>query len=246
LALPPGRPGGTIVTSRVLQDTDGLRDWCYCGRDLGDHGGTTTTRRHRGQEMRPLRRRDPRLTQRDIDGLLLCGEQYGAPFDLLAAALGASKVGLPQVVKRWRNFGYAANGRLGPGAAWCWLTRDGMTAAGLGFSPVRPALGRLAHIRAVLAARLWLTAGQAWHDGQAWWRCERRPHRGRPRSATGHVPDAEIHWPSIHGSPYAGQVWALELRWGTWWVLFRTGDRWGWSSGRWPGRAGRRSTGGPA
>jgi hypothetical protein len=25
------------------------------------------------------------------------------------------------------------------------------------------------------------------------------------------VPDAEIHWPSIPGSPYAGQVWAVEV-----------------------------------
>jgi hypothetical protein len=25
------------------------------------------------------------------------------------------------------------------------------------------------------------------------------------------VPDAEIHWPSIEGSPYAGQVWAVEV-----------------------------------
>ena len=25
-----------------------------------------------------------------------------------------------------------------------------------------------------------------------------------------HVPDAEIHWPSLDGSPYAGQIWAIE------------------------------------
>jgi hypothetical protein len=25
------------------------------------------------------------------------------------------------------------------------------------------------------------------------------------------VPDGEIHWPSIAGSPYAGQVWAIEV-----------------------------------
>ena len=29
--------------------------------------------------------------------------------------------------------------------------------------------------------------------------------------ATGHIPDAEIHWPSIDGSPYGGQVWAVEV-----------------------------------
>ena len=27
----------------------------------------------------------------------------------------------------------------------------------------------------------------------------------------GHVPDAEIHWPSVAGTPYAGQVWAIEV-----------------------------------
>src|ERR1700733_5038991 len=104
--------------------------------------GTAAGRRHRSDAGML------RLTQRDIDGLVLCGEHYGAPFDLLGAALGVSRVGLPQVVKRWRNFGYATNGRLGPGPAWCWLTREGMTAAGLRYSPVRPALSRIAHIRA--------------------------------------------------------------------------------------------------
>jgi len=47
--------------------------------------------------------------------------------------------------------------------------------------------------------------------GQAWWQSERRLRAGRPRNAFGHVPDAEIHWPSIEGSPYAGQVWAIEV-----------------------------------
>ena len=28
---------------------------------------------------------------------------------------------------------------------------------------------------------------------------------------TGHVPDAEVHWPGIAGRPYADQVWALEV-----------------------------------
>jgi hypothetical protein len=33
-----------------------------------------------------------RLSQRDIDGLPLCGEHYGAPLDLLAEALDISQV----------------------------------------------------------------------------------------------------------------------------------------------------------
>jgi hypothetical protein len=112
---------------------------------------------------------------------------------------------------RWRRAGYAAAGRLGPGPGWCWLTRAGMTATGLGFSATRPALGRLAHIRAVLAARLWMQAGPVWTAGCPWWHSERRLRADIPAAGRrAHVADAEIHWPSIAGSPYAGQVWALE------------------------------------
>jgi hypothetical protein len=153
-----------------------------------------------------------RLSQRDIDGLLLCGEHYGAPVDLLAGALRVEEARLPAITARWRRAGYAATGRLGPGPGWCWLTRDGMTATGLGFPALRPSLGRLAHIRAVLAARLWLQTIPAWADGHAWWHSERRLRADRPAAGRGgHVPDAEIHWPSIAGSPYAGQVWAVEV-----------------------------------
>ncbi len=165
--------------------------------------------------VRPARRADAgtvRLSQRDIDGLLLCGEHYGAPYDLLAAALQVPPDRVPPVVARWRRAGHAATGRLGPGPAWCWLTRPGMAATGLGFPAARPALGRLAHIRAVLAARLWLQAGQAWRDGRAWWHSERRLRAALPAAGRGgHTPDAEIHWPSLPGSPYAGQVWAVEV-----------------------------------
>ena len=153
-----------------------------------------------------------RLSQRDIDGLLLCGEHYGVPYDLLADALHVHSKRLEKITARWRRAGYVATGRLGPGPGWCWLTRDGMTATGLGFPATRPALARLAHIRAVLAARLWLAAGQTWADGRAWWHSERRLRADQPAAGRReHVPDAEIHWPSIDGSPYAGQVWAIEV-----------------------------------
>jgi hypothetical protein len=111
--------------------------------------------------------REVRLSQRDIDGLLLCGEHSGVPFDLLADALRVSEDYLGKITRRWRRAGYAAAARLGPGPMWCWLTRDGMAATGLGFPATRPALGRLAHTRAVLAARLWLAGGQAWTDDRA-------------------------------------------------------------------------------
>ena len=32
-----------------------------------------------------------------------------------------------------------------------------------------------------------------------------------PGLTAGHVPDAEIHWPSTGTSPYPGQVWAVEV-----------------------------------
>jgi hypothetical protein len=152
-----------------------------------------------------------RLSERDITGLLLCGEHYGAPYDLLASALGVPPDRLPAIVARWRRAGYAATGRLGRGPSWCWLTPAGMTAAGLGFPAASPALSRLAHIRAVLAARLWLARGRAWQDARAWWHSERRLRTAQPPGGSGHVPDAEIHWPSIQSSPYSGQVWAIEV-----------------------------------
>ena len=155
-----------------------------------------------------------RLGRRDIDGLILCAEHGGAPYDLLAAALGAQPARLRGIVARWRKAGYAATGRLGPGPAWCWLTPAGMAAAGFGYPASRPALARLAHIRAVLAARLWLQAGPAWDQGRAWWHSERRLRAALPRpgvGVAGHLPDAEIHWPSLATSPYPGQVWAVEV-----------------------------------
>jgi hypothetical protein len=152
-----------------------------------------------------------RLSQRDIDGLLLCGEHYGAPVDLLAEALGVSQIRMNAITTRWRRTGYVDVAPIGSGPPWTWLTRDGMKATGLGFPATPPTLGRLGHLRAILAARLWLTAGPAWADGQAWWHSERRLLAEHPTRKGGHNPDAEIHWPSIDGSLYAGQIWAIEV-----------------------------------
>ena len=164
---------------------------------------------------RPARRTGPgrtvRLGQRDIDGLILCAEHGGAPYDLLAAALGAQPARLRGIVARWRRAGYATTGRLGPGPAWCWLTPAGMTAAGLPYPAARPPLARLDHTRAVLGARLWFTASPAWDAHRAWWQSERRIRAAGPAVAAGHRPDGEIWWPSIAASPYAGQIWAIEI-----------------------------------
>ena len=66
----------------------------------------------------PARRADAgsvRLGGRDVAGLLLCGDMYGAPYDLLAAFLDVRPDRLRGIVARWRRAGYAATGRLGPG-----------------------------------------------------------------------------------------------------------------------------------
>jgi hypothetical protein len=81
-----------------------------------------------------------RLGERDITGLVLCAEHYGAPYDLLAAALDVRPDRLRGIVARWRKAGYAATGTLGPGPAWCWLTPAGMAVTGLTFPATRPAL----------------------------------------------------------------------------------------------------------
>ena len=50
--------------------------------------------------VRPARRADAgtvRLSQRDIDGLMLAGEHYGAPYDLLADALRVQPDRLPAI-----------------------------------------------------------------------------------------------------------------------------------------------------
>jgi hypothetical protein len=164
--------------------------------------------------LTPVRRADAgviRLGDRDIAGLLLCGEMYGVPYDLLAGFLAVRPDRMRGIAARWRRAGYAVTGRLGPGPAWCWLTRTGLAVTGLDYAPSAPALGRLAHIRAVLAVRLSLQAGDAYRDGHGWWRSERKIRAAiGGRVGTGHIPDAEVFWPDVDGSAYPGECWAIE------------------------------------
>ena len=56
-----------------------------------------------------------RLGPRDVAGLVLAGDMYGAPYDLLAAFLSVRPDRARGIVARWRSAGYAATGRLGAG-----------------------------------------------------------------------------------------------------------------------------------
>jgi hypothetical protein len=166
-----------------------------------------------GQGAIVVRRADAgsiRLGGRDVAGLVLCAEMYGAPYDLLAAYLGVRADRLRAIVARWRRAGYTASGQLGAGPAWCWVTRAGLAVTGQRYTPARPAAARLAHLRAVLAVRLSLEASPAYRDGRAWWRSERRIRAAIGGRAAGHVPDAEVSWPDLSASAYAGECWAIE------------------------------------
>jgi hypothetical protein len=152
------------------------------------------------------------LTERDLRGLLFAAEMYGLQFDLLARLLELREDATRRLAARWRRLGYAGTGRLGPGPAWVWLTRRGLTACGLRYTAVPPALSRLAHIRAVTVVRLALESAPSYRESGAYWRSERRL-RARIGGRVGvreHVPDGEIHFPNGSALPYAGECWAVE------------------------------------
>jgi hypothetical protein len=65
------------------------------------------------------------------------------PYDLLAAFLGARADRARGIVARWRRAGYAASGWLGPGPAWCWLTRSGLAVTGQHYPPAKPPPNRI-------------------------------------------------------------------------------------------------------
>jgi hypothetical protein len=113
-----------------------------------------------------------RLSDLDVRGLMLCGDMYGAPYDLLADHLDVRVDRLRGIAARWRTAGYVVTPRLGPGPAWCWLKRSGLAVTGQRHTATRPSAGRLAHTRAVLAIRLSLETSTAYREGRAWWRGE--------------------------------------------------------------------------
>lgn len=153
-----------------------------------------------------------RLTGRDVTALLWCGEMYGIRSDLLADLLGTSGDVVRRLHLRWRRAALAETGRLGPGPSWCWLTRTGLDACGLGYDAKQPALGRLRHVHATARVRLALGRWAPYRDGGAWWRSERhlRWRIGGGVGRRGHVPDGEMLWPATAAS-FAGQVWAVEV-----------------------------------
>ncbi len=146
------------------------------------------------------------------DGLVFTGEMYGLQVDQLAIVLGASPRHAAKVLTRWREAGWAAAARLGPGQRWVWLTEAGLQACGLPYKASAPGLSRLAHLRAVVASRLALEAAPEYAAGRAYWRSERRIRAqfGRPVGAREHIPDGQLFWPELTPHEWAGECWAIE------------------------------------
>ena len=120
-AIQPGDHPATATGQRILQHL----------RAMAPHQDITHLPATPAAASIPSARRADagtvRLADRDIAGLLLCGEMYGALYDLLAAFLRVRSDRARGIVARWRHAGYADTARLGPGSAWCWLTRTGLT-----------------------------------------------------------------------------------------------------------------------
>src|ERR1700735_885338 len=137
---------------------------------------------------------------------------YGLQLDHLAAVLGVGEARARSVAARWRGQRYAESARLGPGGPWTWGTRAGLATGGAPDTAGPPALGRLAHIRAVTAVRLALEAAPGYAAGGGYWRSERRL-RARMGGRVGlrqHIPDGEVHWPDGTAVPWAGAGGASE------------------------------------
>jgi hypothetical protein len=137
---------------------------------------------------------------------------YGVQQDQLAAVLRVTGRRAREIAAAWVARGYAESARLGPGPKWIWLTRAGLAACGLPYSPAAPALSRLAHTRAVVAVRLALESATGYAEAGGHWRSERRlrARRGGRVGLREHLPDAEVHWPDAARVPWAGECWAVE------------------------------------
>jgi hypothetical protein len=156
------------------------------------------------------------LASRHATELLFTAEMYGLQLDQLAELLGGTMQQARALAGRWSSSGLADSAVLSQGPPWVWLTRGGLQACGLKYSQGPPALARLEHTRAVIAARLALQSVPAYLDGGAHWRSERhlRARLGSHRGVRDHLPDAEVHWPDAPaaGTPpaWAGECWAIE------------------------------------
>lgn|SRR5690606_28665267 len=96
-----------------------------------------------------------RQTARDVHLLTWLSEMYGAPLDLIERLADVSRPRAYGLVSRWKKAGWVKSGQVDAGPAWVWPTQS--TASAYLERQVtnwRPALARVAHLRATAALRL--------------------------------------------------------------------------------------------
>jgi hypothetical protein len=159
------------------------------------------------------------LTEQDAEILGFIVEMYGVQVDQLAALLAdrgepadSAADRARAVVARWRAVGYAETAQLTLGEPWIWASRKGLDACGLRPKVVKPATRGLRHTHAVTHVRLAVERTSVYRDGGATWRAERSILAGLGYPARfEHIPDGEVHWPAACRSPWAGEIWAVEI-----------------------------------
>ena len=146
------------------------------------------------EDQRPLGAGGTRgLAVRDAGALVFAADMYGIQLDQLARLTGgerSARAASGPVARARVCRVRPAESRRGlalgdPGGA-CGL-RAGVRG--------QPTLSRLAHIRAVAAARAALEATSGYQAASAFWRCERRIRSRHGVGVRQHLPDGEVHWP---------------------------------------------------
>ncbi|MFD4432070.1 hypothetical protein [Nocardia sp. NPDC058497] len=147
-----------------------------------------------------------RLSPRDMVGLTILAEMYGAPMDVVGEMLGVSSSRTYRIVSKWAAAGMISDRRPRPvlGPSWIFPTKS--TAEALLGRPVRywvPTPKMAAHTKAVFQLRLALTG----MDLDRW--ISERVLRGE----VGMVQAGQSR-PHIHDGRYyttAGDLWAVEV-----------------------------------
>ena len=133
----------------------------------------------------------PRVSPRDLSLLRLIGEHYAVTLPQLARLIGRSEPAARWLRTRWQKAGWVEGRALIVGQpVFVWLTREGQRLAGLDYKLWSPNPGILAHVRAVVEVRLYVTERRP----AAVWVSERqiaRDRRSEP-GESGHLPDAVV------------------------------------------------------
>jgi len=158
------------------------------------------------------------LSEREAALLRYVAEMYALQLDQLAALLrnwgepaGSAANSAREIVRLWRACGYVDTDQLTLGEPWVWASRKGLNACGMKTTLVKPRPPTLRHTHAVTEARFALERKREHRQSRGWWRSERLMLAGEFPARAGHAPDAEVHYPTGSGVPWAGQIWAIEV-----------------------------------